>query len=337
MDYRRLGNSGLLVSELALGTMIFGESSERGTSTDEAARMIQFYLDAGGNHFDLADVYAAGQAEKIVGQAIQGHREQVVLTTKVRWPMGNGVNDVGLSRYHIQNGVEASLRRLNTDVIDVLYLHGWDPFTLLEESLRTCEDLVRRGKVRYIGVSNFKAWQVMKSLGISDKNGWVRFIAAQYQYSLVVRDIEGEFLDMCEQEGLGLVPWGPLGGGFLSGKYHSGHVPSNPSEGRLAGTPDSSEESWVKRCTEHNWKVLEVIQQVVQVHPGSSTSQVALTWLLTRPTVSSVIVGARNLDQLADNLKAASLILADSEITQLNSISEIPLAYPYRLINPKAR
>jgi len=337
MKYRQLGNSGLLVSELALGTMIFGEDSERGTSGDEAKRMIYHYLDLGGNHFDMADVYSGGQAEEIVGEAVKGRREQVVLTTKVRWPMGSGVNDVGLSRYHIQLGVDASLRRLKTETIDVLYLHGWDPLTPLEESLRTCDDLVRAGKVRYIGVSNFKAWQIMKAMAISDKQGWIGFIAAQYQYSLIVRDVESEFIDLCQSEGMGLVVWGPLGGGFLSGKYRTGQRPQSASDGRLAVTPDASEESWVRRSTDQNWRILDTVNNIVKNHPGSTTSQISLAWLLTRPSVASVIVGARNLNQLIDNLTVVNLELAEDEIAQLNAVSELALAYPYRMINTKAR
>ena len=337
MQYRRLGNSGLLVSDLALGTMIFGESSERGTSADQATEMIHHYLDAGGNHLDIADVYASGRAEEIIGQAIKGRREQLVVTTKVRWPMGTGVNDVGLSRYHIQLGVEASLRRLQVETIDVLYLHGWDPLTPLEESLHTCNDLVTAGKVRYIGVSNFKAWQTMKALGLCDQNGWVRFVAAQYQYSLVVRDIESEFVDLCQAEGLGLVVWGPLGGGFLSGKYRADRPPQHAADGRLAVTPDTSEEAWVRRATDQNWKVLDVVNQIAAAHPGCTASQVSIAWLLTRPAVASVIVGARSIDQLKANLLAAELPLTKSEIDQLNAVSKYDMAYPYRIINTIAR
>ena len=337
MNYRRLGNAGLLVSELALGTMIFGEQSDRGTAPDEAERMIVRYLEAGGNHFDLANVYAGGAAEEIVGRVLRGWRGQVVLTTKVRWPTGTGPNDAGLSRYHIQQSVEASLRRLQTDTIDVLYLHGWDALTPLEESLRAFDDLVVVGKVRYIGVSNFKAWQVMKALGLSDQHGWMRFIAAQYQYSLVVRDIESEFLDLCTSEGLGLVPWGPLGGGFLSGKYRAGQRPISPTEGRLAATPDAWEEAWSRRATEQNWRILAAVEAVIAAHPGSTPSQVAIAWLLTRPAVASVIVGARTLPQLEDNLGAVDLKLTQDEIARLNEVSAIPVAYPYRSVNTTTR
>lgn len=337
MKYRKLGNSGLLVSELALGTMIFGEHSERGTPPDEAERMIHRFLEAGGNHLDLANVYAGGRAEEIVGRAVRGRREQIVLTTKVRWPMGTGPNDVGLSRYHIQNSVEASLRRLQADTIDVLYMHGWDPLTPVEESLRACDDLVTAGKAHYIGVSNFKAWQVMKALGLSDRHGWARFIAAQYQYSLVMRSIEAEFLDLCQTEGLGIVAWGPLGGGFLSGKYRPDQRPTSAADGRLAAAPDDWEEAWVRRATEHNWQILAAVNAVVAAHPGSTTSQIALAWLLTRPAVSSVIIGARTLKQLNDNLGAADLLLTEDEISRLNAVSASPMSYPYRSISTTMR
>lgn len=337
MQYRKLGDSGLLVSELALGTMIFGEQSGRGTPPDEAERMIHRFLDAGGNHLDLANVYAGGRAEEIVGRAVHGRREQIILTSKVRWPMGAGPNDVGLSRYHIQHSVEASLRRLQADTIDVLYMHGWDPLTPLEESLRAFDDLIAAGKARYIGVSNFKAWQLMKALGLSDRHGWARFIAAQYQYSLVMRNIEAEFLDLCQTEGLGLVPWGPLGGGFLSGKYQPDQRPASAAEGRLAAAPDDWEEAWVRRATEHNWRILAVANAVVAAHPGSTTAQIALAWLLTRPAVSSVIIGARTLKQLDDNLGAADLLLTEGELARLNEASALPMSYPYRSISTTTR
>jgi aryl-alcohol dehydrogenase-like predicted oxidoreductase len=337
MKYRKLGNSGLLVSEIALGTMIFGEQSERSTSVPEAQKMIDYYLDSGGNHFDLADVYAGGIAEEIVGNTVHRMREKIVLTTKVRWPTGSGPNDCGLSRYHIQQSVEASLLRLKTETIDILYMHGWDAITPLEESLRTFHDFVSSGKVRYIAVSNFKAWQVMKALGVSDQHGWVRFIAAQYQYSLVVRDIENEFIDLCQTEGLGLIPWGPLGGGFLTGKYKPGEKPRNALDGRLAITPDAWEESWARRSTEHNWGIMQAVDQIVQAHSGSTPSQVAIAWLLSRPSVASVITGARTLGQLTDNLKASDLYLSEDEISHLDQVSAIPQAYPYRSVITSGR
>jgi aryl-alcohol dehydrogenase-like predicted oxidoreductase len=336
MHYRRLGNCGLLVSELALGTMIFGESSPRSTLPDEAERIIHRYIDAGGNHIDTADVYAGGRSEEIVGRALLGKRAGLVLASKVRFPTGDGPNDTGLSRYHIIRGVEDSLRRLQVETIDLLYMHCWDNLTPLEESLRALDDLVAAGKVRYIGVSNFKAWQLMKALGLSDRHGWARFVAAQYQYSLVVRDIEPEFLDLCQSEGVGLVPWGPLGGGFLSGKYQRDNPPRTPEQGRLATEPDEHEESWVRRSTERNWRILDVMDDIVQNY-GVTHSQIALRWLLTRPAVSSVIAGVRTQRQLEDNLCALDVDLPLDEITRLDEVSAMEEGYPYRFIREASR
>ena len=331
MNYRKLGKSGLLVSELALGTMIFGEDSERSTPADEAKEIIHRYLDAGGNHIDTANVYAGGRSEKIVGEAIQDRRDEIVLATKVRFPMGDGPNDKGLSRYHIINSVEASLRRLQVETIDLLYMHCWDPLTPIEESLHAFDDLVTEGKVRYIGVSNFKAWQLMKALGVSDANGWARFIAAQYQYSLVMRDIEPEFSDLCLQEELGIVPWSPLGGGFLTGKYQRDKTPQDASEGRIAVMPDKAEEAWHRRDTERNWKIIEVMNELSESYDATHP-QIALAWLLAQPAVASVIIGVRTMEQLEDNLGAADLTLSVEDLGRLNEASAIEPGYPYRFL-----
>jgi aryl-alcohol dehydrogenase-like predicted oxidoreductase len=331
MNYRKLGKSGLLVSELALGTMIFGEDSERSTPADEAKEIIHRYLDAGGNHIDTANVYAGGRSEEIVGEAIQDRRDEIVLATKVRFPMGDGPNDKGLSRYHIVNSVEASLRRLQVETIDLLYMHCWDPLTPIEESLHAFDDLVTEGKVRYIGVSNFKAWQVMKALGVSDANGWARFIAAQYQYSLVTRDIEPEFSDLCLTEGLGIVPWSPLGGGFLTGKYQRDKTPEDASEGRIAVMPDKAEEAWHRRDTERNWKILEVMNELTERYDATHP-QIALAWLLSQPAVASVIIGVRTMEQLEDNLGASDLTLSVEDLGRLNEASAVEPGYPYRFL-----
>lgn len=331
MKYRKLGKSGLLVSELALGTMIFGEDSDRSTPPKEAEEIIHRYLGAGGNHIDTANVYADGRSEEIVGKAIKGQRDQIVLATKVRFPMGEGPNDQGLSRYHIMRSVEDSLRRMDVEVIDLLYMHCWDPLTPIEEALHAFDDLVSAGKVRFIGVSNFKAWQMMKALGISDHQHLPRFIAAQYQYSLVVRDIELEFQDLCLQEEVGIVPWGPLGGGFLSGKYQRGKKPEKASEGRIAVMSEASEEAWEKRATQRNWQILDIMDDIASnydyTHP-----QIALTWLLAQPAVSSVIIGVRTMAQLEDNLKAAEIELPGDELERLNEVSAPEPTYPYRFL-----
>lgn len=328
MKYRPLGASGLMVSELCLGTMVFGETGARGTDAKAAEVIIHTFLEAGGNHIDTADVYAGGRSEEIVGKALKNHRERVVLATKVRFSMGEEPNQQGLSRLHIQQGVEASLRRLDTDVIDLLYAHCWDPLTPLEETMRAFDDLVRAGKVRYIGVSNFKAWQLMKALDVSASHNWVGFVAAQYQYSLVERNIEHEIGDLCATHGVGLTPWSPLGGGFLSGKYHPG---DKPADGRLAVMPDETEEAWHRRATERNWNILETVEEVTGAHRASH-SQVALAWLLRQPAVSSVIMGVRTLEQLQDNLAGSQVALTEQELAHLDEVSRPEEPYPYRFI-----
>jgi aryl-alcohol dehydrogenase-like predicted oxidoreductase len=328
MEMRQLGSSGLLVSELCLGTMIFGEDSPRSTPPAVALQMIDQFLESGGNFIDTANVYADGRSEEVVGQALRGRRDQVVLATKVRHRRGEGANDTGLSRRHILQEVENSLRRLETDYIDLYYAHMWDPLVTIEETLRAFDDLVTAGKVRYIGASNFKAWQLMKSLAVSDARDYARFVAAQYQHSLVVRDIEREFIDLFLQEGIGSVPWGPLGGGFLSGKYRPDAF---PEEGRLATTPDHDEEAWNRRNRERNWLILSAVDQIAR-QKGKSYAQVSLAWLLARKEVSSVIIGARTPDQLADNLGATGWQLTEDELARLNDVSAIPSGYPYRMM-----
>lgn len=329
MEVRQLGSSGLLVSELCLGTMIFGEDSPRSTPPAVALQMIDQFLDFGGNFIDTANVYGDGRSEEVVGQALRGRRDKIVLATKVRHRRGEGANDLGLSRRHILQEVENSLQRLQTDYIDLYYAHMWDPLVPIEETLRAFDDLVSAGKVRYIGASNFKAWQLMKSLAVSDAQGYARFVAGQYQHSLIVRDIEREFVDLFLQEGLGSVPWGPLGGGFLSGKYRPD---ASPDSGRLATTPDDDEEAWERRNREKNWAILEVVDQIAS-RKAKSHAQVSLAWLLARNEVSSVIIGARTPEQLADNLGATGWQLDEEEINRLTEVSAIPLGYPYRMMN----
>lgn len=328
MEMRQLGGSGLLVSELCLGTMIFGEDSDRSTPPQIAREMIDRYLDAGGNFIDTANVYAGGRSEEIVGESLKGRRHDVVLATKVRFRRGEGANDAGLSRRHIMLEIENSLRRLQTETIDLYYAHMWDPLTPLDETLRAFDDLVSAGKVRYIGVSNFKGWQLMKALALSDTYGWSRPIAAQYQHSLVVRDIEAEFVDLFLSEGVGSVPWGPLGGGFLSGKYREGR---RPQEGRLSTTPQQHEESWQRRAVARNWDILDLVGEIAD-RRQKSVAQVALNWLLSRSEVSSVIMGARTVAQLEDNMGALGWELSAEELSRLDDVSTIDWPYPYRMI-----
>jgi len=328
MKHNPLGKSGLLVSELCLGTMVFGEDGSRGTDQKTAEKIIYKFLDAGGNHIDTANVYANGRSEEIVGGAIKDRRAEIVLATKVRFSMGDGPNDQGLSRVHIIRSVEDSLRHLQTDVIDLLYAHCWDSITPLEETLRAFDNLVASGKVRYVGVSNFKSWQLMKALALSDAHNWMRFVAAQYQYSLVERNIEPEISDLCQHEGLGLTPWGPLGGGFLSGKYQPGE---KPADGRLSMMSDETEEAWHRRAVERNWNILKVVDDVAKAHQATH-SQVALAWTLKQPAVCSVIMGVRTMTQLEDNLVASQVSLGDDDLQCLDKVSKSPEVYPYRFI-----
>ncbi|MEM7345481.1 MAG: aldo/keto reductase [Chloroflexota bacterium] len=332
MKFNRLGNTGLLISDLSLGTMTFGEENSRGTPSEAAIRIVHRYLDAGGNHLDTANVYAGGRSEEIVGQAIKNRRSDVVLATKMRVKTGDGPNEEGLSRHHIIQAVEQSLHRLQTDYIDLYYMHLWDMITPLEESLRAFDDLVTSGKVRYIGVSNFKAWQIMKALGVSDRNGYHRFVAAQYQYSLVKRDIEYEFTDLCLTEGIGLLPWGPLGGGFLSGKYTRNQRPTDETAGRIATADGSVEEAWQRRNTERNWRIVDAVDDIAQAREATQ-AQVALAWLRAQSAVASVIIGARTMSQLEDNLGAATINLTTEELQKLDTVSVLPELYPYTMYN----
>ncbi|MFZ0546640.1 MAG: aldo/keto reductase [Candidatus Promineifilaceae bacterium] len=330
MNYNRVGNSGLYVSELSLGAMIFGEESNRSTPEEDAVRMVHQFIGRGGTHIDTANTYANGRSEEILGRALQGgKRERVTLASKVRFGASpESDSGAGLSRRVIMDQVERSLRRLQTSFIDLYYMHGYDPHTPLEESLRAFDDLVRDGKVRYIGVSNFKAWQVMKSLGISDSHGWVRFIAGQYQYSLVMRDIEYEFSSLFREEGVGMMAWGPLGGGFLSGKYRRGE---RPTIGRIATTDPVTEEAWDRRSTERNWRIIDAVGEVAEAH-GATYPQIALAWLSRQPTVSSVILGARTMEQFEDNMGSIEIELTAEELEKLNAASTLPEMYPYRMM-----
>jgi aryl-alcohol dehydrogenase-like predicted oxidoreductase len=332
MQYRTLGDSGLVVSDLALGTMVFDEGSPRSATAEESIAMVHAFCDAGGTHIDTANVYGGGRSEVVVGRAIAGRRDDVVLATKVRFAIGEGPNDSGLSRRHIVASVDASLARLGTDWIDLLYMHAWDPLTPLDESLRAFDDLVTAGKVRYVGVSNFAAWQVMKALGLSDASGWARFVAAQYQYNLLTRDIEWEIAELCHTEGVGIVAWGPLAGGWLAGKYERG---DRPVTGRVATQPDRDEESWVNRNTDHTWAVVGAVARVA-AEAGITPSQAALAWLLARPGVDSVILGVRTAEQLEDDLGASDLQLEGELLGLLDAASAVPAPYPYRFIDTYA-
>jgi aryl-alcohol dehydrogenase-like predicted oxidoreductase len=316
--------------------MLFGEASDRGVAADEAERIIARFIDLGGSHIDLADVYADGHAEEIVGRAIRRRRSEVVLTTKGRFATGPGPNDQGLSRYHLVQGVEASLRRLRTDALDVFYLHAWDPLTPLEETLRALDDLVSGGKIRYLGASNLRAWQLMRMLGVSDLHGWTRPVAAQYQYSLVVRDIEPEIADACAHEGIGIVAWAPLASGFLTGRYRPDSRPTRAADGRLATADPDWEEAWDRRATDRNWATLSTVMSTAK-RLEATPSQVAIAWLLARPDVASVVVGVRSADQLTENERALNVRLTAEDLHQLTTVSAPPEGYPYRMLRVSDR
>jgi aryl-alcohol dehydrogenase-like predicted oxidoreductase len=330
MEHRSLGKTGLMVSELCLGCMTFGREQDEGGSR----KIISRFLEAGGDFIDTADVYEQGVSEEIVGRAIKGVREDVVLATKVRFPMGDGPNDVGLSRKHILAGCEASLRRLGTDYIDLYQVHAWDAATPLEETLSALTDLVRQGEVRYVGVSNFTGWQLMKALYVSELNGFERFVSLQPQYSLAERNIEREVLPACREDGVGVILWGPLGGGFLSGKYRRGEEP--PEDSRIAGAPDEFEEAWTKRNVERNWRTLDVVGEISE-ETGKSYAQISLNWLLRQEGVTAPIIGARRMEQLEDNLGAAGWKLSEEQIVRLSEASAIEDVYPYRFIREMQR
>jgi aryl-alcohol dehydrogenase-like predicted oxidoreductase len=330
MEYAHLGNTGLMVSELCLGCMTFGQEANEKTSREIVGR----FLDAGGNFLDTADVYSNGVSEEITGRALRGVREDVVLATKVRFPMGEGPNDVGLSRKHIMQCCEDSLRRLGTDYIDLYQAHCWDAATPLEETLSALTDLVRSGKVRYIGVSNFTGWQLMESVCVSEANGFERFVCLQPQYSLVERNIEREILPDCVEEGLGVIPWSPLGGGFLSGKYRRDEEP--PEGSRISEAVESMEEYWDRRATERNWATLDVVGRISE-ETGNSYAQISLNWLLRQDGVTAPIIGARMLEQLEDNIGASGWELTSEQVEELSAASALEDVYPYRFIRNAQR
>lgn len=327
MTYSKLGNTGLFVSRIGLGTMLFGAS----TPKNDAIWMMNDFLAKGGNHIDTANVYGPFLSEETIGESLQKlPRDEIVLATKLRFAVGKTANAWGLSRKHIMNEVEQSLRRLQTDYIDLLYVHCWDDLTPIEETLMTLDDLIGEGKLRYIGVSNFKAWQLMKSHALSEMRGLHRFCAAQFQYSLVDRNIELEVTEACEETGLGLVPWAPLGGGFLTGKYQRGRRPK-ASEGRIGNALKSFQEYWDWRNTEKNWRIIDAMTNFTKKYDTTYT-RIALAWLLTKENVSSVLIGPRTREQYEDNMKGIDLHMDDDDIAVLDELSAPNLVYPYSFI-----
>jgi aryl-alcohol dehydrogenase-like predicted oxidoreductase len=326
MDYRQLGSSGLRVSALTLGTMTFGGrdrfANVGSTDVAGATRQLDMCLDRGINFVDTANVYSAGASEEILRAALDGRRDRVLLATKARMPMGAGPNDAGLSRHHLIAECEASLRRLGTDHIDLYQVHEWDGQTPLEETLEALDSLVRSGKVRYVGASNYAGWQLMKALAVADRHGYQRFVTQQIYYSLQAREAEYELVPLAIDQDVGILVWSPLAGGLLSGKFRRG------VEGP-AGTRALSD--WGEppvRDQEQLYDTVEVLVEIGEGH-GVSAAQVALAWLLRRPGVVSLIIGARTDEQLADNLAAADLELSDDEIARLEQVSRPPLIYPH--------
>lgn len=326
MEMRRLGSSGLQVSALGFGTMTFGGTGNQaavGTvQVDEARRLLDLCLEAGVNLVDTADVYSGGRSEEILGEAIKGRRDNIILATKVHGRMGPGPNDVGGSRHHIMRGFEASLKRLQTDYIDLYQLHGFDRYTPLEESLRALDDLVRSGKVRYIGCSNYSAWHLMKALGLSEKHGLERFVSQQVYYSLVARELEYELVPLALDQGIGGIIWSPLSGGFLSGKFRRGQAGPEDSRRVKRGSDPGTID------VEKGFDVVDVLEEVAQAHKAT-IPQAALNWLLQKPGVTSVLIGARRVEQLADNLKAATWKMTPEEVARLDEVSAVPPIYPY--------
>jgi aryl-alcohol dehydrogenase-like predicted oxidoreductase len=341
MEYRQLGRSGLKVSELCFGAMTFGKGFYNiGEVSDQEAadRLVHRALDAGVNFFDTADVYSRGQSEEILGQSIRNSdtpRDRTVIATKVRGSMsdaaaaGTGdVNNVGLSRKHIIEGCEASLRRLGTDTIDLYQVHGWDPVTPIDETMRALADLVQQGKVRYLGVSNYAVRQIMRANATADAHGWPRFISLQAYYSLVGRDLEHELVDLCEEEGLGIMTWSPLAGGFLTGKFRRGE--EGPEGARR------SDFDFPPVDKEQGYDVVEALDALAEAK-GASIPQLALAWLLQRRGVTSVIIGTKKPEQLDDNLGAVDVTFTDDELDRLDELTAPETLYPQWMIQRQAR
>ncbi|MFZ4662124.1 MAG: aldo/keto reductase [Caldilineaceae bacterium] len=323
MEYRRMGRSGLKVSAICLGTMTFGHGADQA----EATRIVDLAFAAGVNFFDTANTYGNGESEVLLGNALKGRRRNAIVATKFFNPTGPGPNDSGMSRVHIMQAIDDSLRRLQMDYVDIYYIHHVDSQTPLEEMLRALDDLVRSGKVRYIACSNYEAWRLMEALWISDSKGLARFECYQPQYSLVVRDIEEEILPVCQYKGLGVVVWSPLGGGFLSGKY-------KPGDRTAAGT--RSEEGWAypqRYFAPNADAILAELLQVAQ-ELGRSPAQVANRWVLEQPGITSAIIGARTVEQARDNMLAGSWQMPTDALQRLNKVSQLSLRYPRSMEDP---
>lgn len=323
MDYRFLGSTGLKVSELSLGTMTFGREADE----VESHKMLDVFTEAGGNFVDTADTYSFGRSEEIVGSWLNGkQRDEVVIATKVYGEMRDGGPVQGAGRKHILSSVEASLRRLGTDHIDLYQIHVFDDATPFEETLSTLDRLVSSGKVRFIGASNYTGWQLQKSIDLSRQHGWEPYVSLQPLYNLIDRDAECELTPVCLGEGLGLIAWSPLAGGWLTGKYRRGM--STPPAGTRAA--DDGDDAWAAHGTELTWRIVETAAAIAE-ECDRSPAQVSLRWLLQQPAVTAAIIGARSVSQLDDNLGASGWALSDQQLRRLDQASERPLPYPYAL------
>lgn len=328
MEYRTLGNSGTVVSTLCLGTMTFGSESDEAVSHAQ----LDTFFEAGGNFVDTADVYSGGVSEEIIGRwlnkASADVRDRVVLATKGRFQTAAEPNGLGLSRRHLVKALDASLRRLQLDAVDLYQVHAWDPITPIEETMRFLDDAVRAGKVRYVGFSNYTGWQLQKAVDLTERLGLARPVTLQPQYSLLVREIEWEIVPASQSTGLGLLPWSPLGGGWLTGKYRRDERPTGAT--RLGENPERGVEAYDRRGRQQRtWDVVEAVQSIAE-RRGVSMAQVALSWLVDRPAVTSVILGARTVEQLNDNLASAGLHLDEKETAELDRVSDpAPADYPY--------
>ncbi len=321
MVYRKLGNSGLIVSAVALGTMQFGGKMNVGNLDQKATdEMVKFALDQGINFIDTADVYSLGESETLLGNSLKGIREEIVLATKVRLPMSDNFNRSGSTRVNIMRGIESSLKRLQTDYIDLYQVHGWDSNTPLEETLRTLNDLVRQGKVRYIGLSNYLAWQAATAVGMQERLNLEKFATAQLYYSLVGRGLETDWLSFAEYHNMGILVWSPLAGGFLSAKYEKGKKPQS-------GTRFSEAGQFVTFDREWGFRIVDEVKKVAKRH-GVSPARVSIGWLLSRPMISSVIIAGRKIEHLKDNIEAVNLKLTDEDFAQLDEVSNPGTPYP---------
>jgi len=321
MKYRKLGNTGLIVSEVALGTMQFGARMNMGNlGQEDTSRMVNLAMDRGINFIDTADVYSLGESETLLGNALRGLRKEIVLATKVRLPTDGNFNHSGATRVNIMREIEHSLRRLQTDYIDLYQVHGWDSITPLEETLRTLDDLVRQGKVRYIGLSNLMSWQAATAVMLQERLGLEKYATAQMYYSLVGRGIEDEFVSFAEYYRIGILVWSPLAGGFLSGKYSR----TSPAP---VGSRFAEAGSFVPFDKEMGYRVVDALSQVAD-RQGASPARVALAWTLGRPAVSSVIIAARTLEHLEENIRAIELDLSEEDVRLLDAVSDPGVPYP---------